>query len=252
MPIPVLPCLSCIVPPATLCVSLPAGATLCANLPNSIVPSTSELARQMFAQVNSALAPLSPLFTMMDTIQALFDCVSALPKVISELNIVPLLECAPNLAEKISKLAAIFPPLSIPSTIRSILDTVLVFLTGLQQDLAGAQLQLDRILEASTAAQIPGNEPLLAIVNCAADFYGKIMEHTANSAQPLNRLLGVLNMLLSLVPGAPTIPCIGGLDGSPAILQGILEKFIAVLKIVRSLIPGGLVLTNYVPKGANC
>jgi len=231
---------------------MPAGASLCAQLPNSIVPSSSELARQMFAQVNSALAPLSPLFTMMDTIKALFDCVSALPDVITKLDVTALLECAPNLAEKISKLIAIFPPLSIPATIRGILDSVIVFLNGLQQDLAGAQLQLDRILEAGTAAQIPGNEPLLAIVACAQDFYGKVMEHMANSAQPLNRLLGVLNMLLGLVPGAPTIPCIGGLDGSPAVIQEALEKFIAVLKIVRSLIPGGLLLNVYVPKGQNC
>ncbi|MCC5318655.1 hypothetical protein LMP57_13505, partial [Staphylococcus aureus] len=58
-------------PPATLELPFPGGVTLIAALPNSIVPNSSELARQMFAQVNSALAPLMPIFNVLDAITTL-------------------------------------------------------------------------------------------------------------------------------------------------------------------------------------
>lgn len=252
MPLPALPCLPCIVPPQNICIGLPGGVNLCASLPNSIVPDISEIARQAFAQVNSALTPLVPIFNVLDAIKAVFDCVSAVPKAITELDVVGLLECAPNMVEKVSKLAALFPPLSIPGTIRDVLSVMILALEGLKQDLESYKIQADRILEAATAAQLPGNAPLLGIVACAQDFYAKVMEHVANGATPLNRLLGLLNMLIGLIPGVQPIPCIGGLDGTPDIVIGILERFIQVLKIVRSLLPGGLKINPFVPKGINC
>jgi hypothetical protein len=231
---------------------MPGGANLCVNLPSLSVPSVSEVARQFFAQINTALTPLQPVFAIMDTLQAVVDCVKSIPEAILQLDPQGLLECAPNMLDKLSKVAAMFPPLSIPVLLRDAISAIIVFLQGLQQDLAGAQLQLDRILEAKTAAQLPGNAPLLGVIACAEDFFGKVMEHIGGGAEPLNRLIGVLNTLVGLIPGVPPIPCIGGLDGAPLVLQGILEKFIQVLVIVRNLLPGGLRLSPYTPKGQNC
>lgn len=252
MPIPNLPCVTCLVPPATLELPFPGGVTLIASLPNSIVPNSSELARQMFAQVNSALAPLMPIFNVLDAITTLKDCVTAVPKAILSLDPTPLIECAPKMLEAVSKLASLIPPLSLPSTLRGIIDTMIVAAEGLREELEGAKLQLDRLLEAGTASQLPGNSPLIAIVVCAQSFYNSVMQHTANTATPLNKLIGVVNLLLSLIPGDIQIPCIGGLDGSPSVVQGILEKFIAVLKIIRAILPGGLKLNVFVPVGPNC
>lgn len=228
------------------------GAQLCVSLPSSIVPSSSEIARQMFAQVNSALAPLQSIFTIIDAIKAIFDCVSALPDVITKLDITALLECAPNMLEKVSKLISLIPPLSIPVVIRDVLTTMIVFLEGLRQDLEGAKIQADRILEAATAAALPGNGSLVGIVTCAQDFYTKVMSHTSASAEPFNRLIGVLNALLDMVPGVDPLPCIGGLDGTPQVIQDTLSAFITTLTIVRNILPGGLKLNPFVPKGANC
>lgn len=206
----------------------------------------------MFAQVNAALTPLVPLFTIMDAVSALFDCAKAVPEAITKLDVTGLLQCLPDLVEKVGKLASIFPPLSLPVTIRDILTVMIAFLEGLRSDLEGAQRQLDRIAALSTAAQQPGNTSLQAILDCAQSFYSKVMEHTSNSAAPLNRLLGLLNQLLGLIPGVQPIPCIGGLDGVPSVIQDTLSAFIDVLTIVRNLLPGGLKLNPYIPKGANC
>lgn len=253
MPIPQLPCLTCVVPPASLELVLPGGATLVAGLTSSIVGTSSELARQMFGQISSALAPILPLLDIVDAVTSVGNCVKALPKVITELDIVPLLECAPAMAAALAKVANLIPPLSLPATIRGIIETLIVALEGVKQDLAGAKLQLDRLLEAGTASQLPGNSPLVAIVLCAQSLYDAVMQHTANTAAPLNRVIGLVNMLLALIPpGNLVLPCVGGLDGAPQPVIDILEKFIKTLKIIKALLPGGLALNPFVPQGANC
>ena len=252
MPLPATICLDCVVPPQALCLSFPGGGQLCVNLPNAIIPSSSEVARQFFAQVNAALAPLGPIFAVMDAIKATVACVTAVPEAITKLDVTGLLQCAPDMAEKLSKLLTLFPPLSIPVLVRDLISAMIVFLEGLRNDLEGAKRQADRILEAATASQQPGNSSLAAIVSCAQGFYDKVMEHMSSSAAPLNRLIGVINAFLSLIPGVQPIPCIGGLDGTPSVIQDALRAFITTLTIVRNLLPGGLKLNPYVPKGANC
>lgn len=253
MPVPQLPCLTCDVPPPLLELQLPGGAKLVAGLTGSIVGSSSELARQMFAQINSALAPILPLLDIVDAVTSITECVKAVPKALVELDPTKLVECAPNMVAAVAKVANLIPPLSLPATIKGILDTLIVALEGLKQDLEGAKLQLDRLLEAGTASQLPGNSPLIAIVACAQSFYDAVMQYTANTATPLNRLIGLVNLLLSLIPpGNIVIPCVGGLDGAPQPVIDLLEKFIEVLKIIRSLLPGGLKINLFVPQGANC
>lgn len=224
-----------------------------AGLTGSVVGTSSELARQMFGQINSALAPILPLLDIVDAVTSMTECIKAVPSALIELDPTKLFECAPLMVAAVAKVANLIPPLSLPATIRGILDTLIVALEGMKQDLEGAKLQLDRLLEAGTASQLPGNSPLIAIVLCATNFYDAVMQHTANTATPLNRVIGLVNLLLSLIPpGNIVIPCVGGLDGLPQPIIDLLEKFIQVLKIIRALIPGGLKLNLFVPKGAGC
>lgn len=253
MPTPNLPCLTCIVPPASIEIVLPGGATLVAGLTSSIVGTSSELARQMFGQISSALAPILPLLDLVDAVTSMTECIKAVPSALVELDPTKLIECAPNMISAVAKVANLIPPLSLPATIKGILDTLIVALEGVKQDLEGAKLQLDRLLEAGTASQLPGNSPLVAIVACAQSLYDAVMQYTANTAAPLNRLIGLANLLLSLIPpGSLVIPCIGGLDGAPQPIIDLLEKFIQTLKVIRGILPGGLKLNLFVPKGANC
>lgn len=245
-------CLDCQTPPQALCASLPGGAQLCVNLPNAVIPSPSEVARQFFAQLNAALTPLTPIFNILDAVTAVFNCVQAIPDAITKLDVGELLKCAPDMFEKVQKLTTIFPPLSIPVMVKDALTAIIAFLSGLRDDLDGAQRQLNRIAAANLLAQQPGNANLLAAISCAQNTYDRWMEHMQGSAEPLNRLMGILNMFLSLVPGVDPLPCLGLGGGNVTALQDALEDFIQVLTIVRNLLPGGLKLNPYVPKGANC
>lgn len=207
----------------------------------------------MFGQINSALAPILPLLDIVDAVTSMTKCIQAVPAALVELDPTKLIECAPRMIEAVAKVANLIPPLSLPATLKGIIDTLIVALEGMKADLEGAKLQLDRLLEAGTASQLPGNSPLIAIVACAQSFYTAVMQHTANAATPLNRVIGLANLLLSLIPpGSLVIPCVGGLDGAPQPVIDILEKFIQVLKVIRAILPGGLKLNLFVPQGAGC
>lgn len=207
----------------------------------------------MFGQINSALAPILPLLDIVDAVTSMTKCIQAVPAALVELDPTKLIECAPRMIEAVAKVANLIPPLSLPATLKGIIDTLIVALEGVKQDLEGAKLQLDRLLEAGTASQLPGNSPLIAIVLCARSFYDAVMQHTANTAAPLNRIIGLVNLLLSLIPpGNIVVPCVGGLDGAPQPIINLLEKFIQTLKVIKSLLPGGLKLNVFTPVGANC
>ena len=92
MPTPNLPCLTCIVPPASIELVLPGGATLVAGLTSSVVGTSSELARQMFGQISSALAPILPLLDLVDAVTSMTECIKAVPSALVELDPTKLIE----------------------------------------------------------------------------------------------------------------------------------------------------------------
>lgn len=254
MPLPDLNqlCLECVVPPQKLCVTMPGGASLCVNLPDATPPNASEVARAMLAQVNAALTPLTPLFNIIDAVVSIVACVQAIPDAIIKLDPSGIIQCVPEMVQKLSKLLAIIPPLSIPITIRDILAVIIAFLSGLKSDLEDAKIQLNRILVAQLKAAQPGNSKLLDVISCAQATFDAMMAHIREGAAPLNRLIGLLNALLGLVPGVDPIPCLGSVEGLPQPVIDTLTTFIDVLTIVRNILPGGLKINLYTPKGANC
>ena len=240
------------VPPPNICMTFPGGAELCAQLSGSIVPSTSELARQAFGMINAALAPLAPVFNIIDLGTTIVDCVSAIPDAILNLDPTGLIECAPNMIEALNKVLSMVPQLSIPVMIRDILSVIIMFLEGLRNDLDGAVRQLERLAQMNLLAQQPCNFNLVAAITCCQASFDKFMEFTMGGVEPLNRLFGLLNAFLALVPGVDPLPCLGSLAGVPTVIQDLLSTFIDILKIVRNILPGGLKLNLFSPKGANC
>lgn len=235
-----------------MCVSMPGGAELCVNLPNIIPPNASEVARAMLAQVNTALTPLTPVFNIIDAVVSIVACVQAIPDAILQLDPAGLIQCIPDMVEKISKLLTMIPPLSIPVAIRDILAVIIAFCEGLKSDLEDANQQLERILQAELKAATPGNSGLLTVIACAQSAYDAFMSNIREGASPLNRLIGLINALLALVPGVDPMPCLGSLEGLPTPLIDVLTAFIDILTIIRNLLPGGFKINLFTPKGANC
>ena len=69
----------------------------------------------LLEQLQPALAPLVPLFNIVDTVVALFNCIKAIPEVIGPPPDPTILAaCIPELAEKVNALLKLIPQLSLP------------------------------------------------------------------------------------------------------------------------------------------
>ena len=62
--------------------------------------------------IQPALAPLVPLFNILDTVITIFNCLKAVPEVIT--NPGAIIECLGDLGKAIGKLLQLIPQLSVP------------------------------------------------------------------------------------------------------------------------------------------
>jgi hypothetical protein len=79
-------CVELTVTPQRLSLTFPGGAALAAQLPDIGIPDPMELSKQLMAQANAALAPLVPVFNIIDTVLALFQAVKSIPDAITHLD----------------------------------------------------------------------------------------------------------------------------------------------------------------------
>lgn len=226
-----------------LCLRVPGGASMCVTIPSVTAVDASELLEAMFAQVQSFLAPLTPVFNIIDTVIALFECVKAIPDAITNLDPTGLIECIPNLAEAINKLIQLIPILSIPAFIVDLLDVIIFFLTTLSSQLAAMNARLNQIIQANTEAAAPGNVALLLAMDCINGNFDADLASLNARLGPLNRLLGLVDFLLELSglkgllkqAGVDVTPCLGNLDLQFG--EELIDLLVKILTIIRNLIP---------------
>ena len=61
----------------TKCISFPGGAEICASVPSVLPVGSGEQALDLLGKLNTALAPLQPIFNIIDAALALFECAKA-------------------------------------------------------------------------------------------------------------------------------------------------------------------------------
>jgi hypothetical protein len=217
--------------PGELCVTFIGGATLCAQTGYELGDPTT-IVTSLLSQLNSALAPLQPFFTILDFVKAVFDCIKAIPDCLGPPpSPQPILSCISGLTEVVNKLLQLIPPFPILRMVKGILNVIIVGLEGLKSRLQAIIDQTTRVLNAATKAAQTGNVSLLGIVDCAQ---GNLDVQKANlnaSLAPLNRLIGVVNLLLELA-GEDCIPAIGEVDA-----LGPLQDVIDFLTAIYNAIP---------------
>lgn len=239
-------CLLVDVNPRQICVRFPVGNLQCVSLPQVNIPDPTELLQQLFAQINSALTPLSPIFNIIDAVLAAFECIKAIPKAITELDPVPLIECIPGLAEAINKLLALVPALSVPVMIVDIIDVVIFFLRTLKRQVEIFIDRAEAVLFAATKAAAPGNIALATTLSCINENFNADIVNLNEQVAPLNRLMGIIDFLLE-VTGLKKILKQIGLDVMPCLAFGDLsfinnfltpiDFMIKLLELLRSIIP---------------
>jgi hypothetical protein len=238
MPIPDLGtfCVALTVSAQDLRVTFPGGASLAAHLPDLGFPDPMQLSTQLMAEANAALAPLAPVFSIIDVVLALYKAVQAIPDAISHLDPSQIADALPDVGRKASKLLPLVPQLSVPLMVVGLVDTVLMFLDGLTGQLRAVIDQQARIQRAADRATQLGNAQLQVVVGCARDQIEAQMTSLAASFGALNQLVALITVFAELA-GLPALPDLSslGADAQAALAQ--LNDLVHTLQTFRAAIP---------------
>ena len=188
--------------------------------------------------VQPALTPLVPLFNIIDTVVAVFNCIKAIPDTLGPPpDPTAIAACIPELAEKVNALLRLIPQLSLPYTIIGIIDLVIDTLRQARSQLLHLQQQMVQILGAIDRATELEDAGLMAITSCAQANVAQEAANVGKSLAALGKLIGLLNLFLGMV-GGPEVPDLSDLAGRPldeAIAP--IDAIVETLQAVRSAVP---------------
>ncbi len=224
------------VPKRDCCVPLPGGAEICVQLPQVGIPDPIEIQIMLFAQVNAALAPMAPVFRILDVVLALVECIKAIPKAIFPPNPAPVIQCIVKLVEVVVEILKLVPPFSLLFTVAAILDCLILFLGSLDTTIRTVIEKNAALLAASLAPATPGAAFIIACEKGNLDAYVKNLNE---AMKPLNRLLGVINLFMTLAgqDGIPPFDAIGSTAAEAEAFLDPLSATVTTLRTIRSFIP---------------
>lgn len=212
--------------PFDLVITMPGGATLQAF---GAVPQ--RMAYQLIDQLNAALTPLTPIFDLIDMGLLLFKVLDKL----KSLDVFGTLKAFPDFSKAIDKLKGLIPQVSIPLMIKTVIGALLAALAVLRTDFnALVQLQA-KIDTGRVRAAALGSSDLSVTLDCAAGQLDAQLSLLQSRARPLNRLLGVLNLLTGIagIGSLPTLEFSGDASASMTAIDSVM----AALRTARSAIP---------------
>jgi hypothetical protein len=217
-------------------VRLPGGPTLQVMVPQ-IAPDGIQVTKNLLTQASAALAPLMPVFQIIDAILAIKAFADAVPDSVGPpFNVTAVIQALAGVSKKVAKLASLIPQLAVPLLVVDVIDVVIQALNGAVTQLEAVVVQEAKIAAALTKATETGNDALLQVVACADDFNVATRNGISEGLGPLNSLFGVLNLFLGLI-GAPEVPALDDLpdDAQQAIDQ--LKSVVDLLQNLRDSIP---------------
>jgi hypothetical protein len=193
------------------------------------IPSLSDMNLDFFSQIGPALAPMKPLFDILDTALAIYRCVQAVPDCITKLDVGALLECMPALAKAIDNLLKLIPQLSLPKLVKAILKNIARLIRGIAADLSYIQSQIERIAEAIDKAADLQDVVLNGLLTCAQSNVEQTVFTTADALQGIGRIILLVNILIGLF-GGDEVPCF-----SEGFLDAIGEGFDTLIEMLTML-----------------
>jgi len=192
----------------------------------------------LMEQIQPALTPLMPLFDIIDTVVAVFNCIKAIPDTLGPPpDPTVIAACIPELAEKVNKLLKLIPQLCLPYTIIGIIDLIIDVLRQARSLLLHLQAQMQQLTGAIDRATELDDAGLMAITSCAEANIAQEAANVGKSLAALGKLIGILNLFLGMV-GAPEVPNLSNLAGTP--LDEVIPPLDAIvdqLTKVRGMIP---------------
>ncbi len=182
--------------------------------------------------IQPLLAPLMPLFEIVDTIVAIFNCVKAIP---DSLGPPPdptvLAACIPELGEKVAQLLKLIPQLSLPILLKQICKLIVQTLREARNALVHLQEQMQRILRAVDRATELEDSGLMAISSCAKTNAGQEAANVGKMLASLGRLIRLVNPFFGML-GLPEVPSLSELAGKP--LDLVIEPLDALIEVFQN------------------
>jgi hypothetical protein len=231
------------------CISFPGGVTLCAQV-GFDEGSPLMVTKSLFGAVNAALAPLAPIFNVLDVALALFKCVKAIPDALGPPpDPTAIARCIPDLTQKVNKLLQLIPQIALPATIKGIIIAIITFLRGLKTKLQSIISRLARLAASRLRAVELGNLQLHAALDCAQHLIDVQLVNMNAGMAPVNRLIGVVSAFMQIA-GLGCIPAVGNIGPITADVLSPLDAAIEILQTIHDAIPEIPSLT--LPSGGDC
>lgn len=222
--------------PPDLCVTLPGGLEVCAQT-GALPPSLFEYAKIALGAANSAMAPLGPIFTIIEVIAAIQKCLTTIPGVLGPPpNPAKLVEALQELAQKAEQLARLIPQLSVPLLIVQLIDVMIATIDGAASELTALARFAVQIQQAEFAAST-GATGLSAMAICARSSLDMQMTNIERSFASINPIIDVVNTLGQLAGLKPLPQFEGVLPPDPTQAAKHLQDVADALRVVRSAIP---------------
>lgn len=195
----------------------------------------------LMRMVQPALSPLVPLFDLIDTLVAIYNCIKAIPDAFGPpLDPTVLAACLPDLAKKLNKLLGMLPQVALPRLIHRSLTLAIETLRTVRSQLRHLQGQRLQILGLMERARVLEDAGLMAIAQCAQTNVAQEAANVGKGLASLGRLLGMIDLFMGIV-GGPRVPDLTQLQGKP-LDQAIepIDDLIRALTAARAAVPGDL------------
>ena len=217
--------------PDTLCVTFPGGMEICIQGdPDKLDPS--DQVKKLFDTVNTALAPLQPVFTVIDAVISIKDCIEALIDALGPPpSPKPIIDCLTKLLALVEKLLKLIPQYSIPLLVAQFLDALIIFVKSFKAQIEHIIDKVARQIETGLRAAELGNLTLQASVDCTLENLGLELQNMGQQAEPINLLIGTINAFLDIVG----LPCIPSLEVPTELVKEALAPFDLLIKILQAL-----------------
>ena len=182
--------------------------------------------------IQPLLAPLMPLFEIVDTIVAIHNCVKAIPDALGPPpDPTVIAACIPELGEKLAQLLKLMPQLSLPILLKQVCRLIVQTLREARSALVHLQQQMQRILRAVERATELEDSGLMAIIACARGNVGQEAANVGKMLASLGRLIGLVNLFFGML-GLPEVPSLSELAGKP--LDLVIEPLDALIEVFQN------------------
>jgi len=218
----------------------------CIHLPSTpapqelVMPGGATLrAQDLIGAAQPALAPLAPLFDILDVVLGIHRVLEAIPDAILGTPPDPT-EVAARLAElagKMPRLLQLVPQFSVPVMAVRLVDAAIGELERARSQLQGILVLLERVRAAAGRGAELGDEDLLRLATCAEEDAATATGNAVRALGAVQGVLSILGPLLALI-GGPQLPDLSSLDGQPRDdAVGAIGDLITALRTARDAIP---------------